>query len=129
MHHGPARGASAGPLGLAFRALAGLRLFQLLIDHQRLVHTFVTNMRGPALPFSFGGHRVLAITPVAVTPGNVGVSFDVLSYAGRLVVTVVADPAVLPDPGHLAQGVRVELAALTSPPSVFAPAVGGRPPA
>jgi hypothetical protein len=34
---------------------------------------------------------------VAVTPGNVGVTFDVLSYAGQLVVTVVADPDILPD--------------------------------
>ena len=33
--------------------------------------------------------------PVAVTPGNVGVCFDILSYAGDLVVTVVADPDVV----------------------------------
>jgi diacylglycerol O-acyltransferase len=47
-----ARASSAGPLGLAFRALSRLGLFQTFIEHQRLVHTFETNMRGPAEPLS-----------------------------------------------------------------------------
>jgi hypothetical protein len=51
-----ARASSAGPLGLAFRALSRPGLFQTFIEHQRLVHTFETNMRGPAEPLSFGGH-------------------------------------------------------------------------
>ncbi len=110
---GPGRGASAGPLGLAFRTLAALGVFQLFIDHQRLVHTFVSNVRGPSTPLSFAGHRVSSITPVAVTPGNVGVSVEALSYSGRLVVTVVADPALLPDPEAVAARVGAELAALS----------------
>jgi WS/DGAT C-terminal domain len=76
------RGESAGPLGMTFRGLARVRLFQALIDHQPLVNTFVTNVRGPTEPLHFSGHRVRSIIPVAVTPGNVGVTFDVLSYAG-----------------------------------------------
>jgi hypothetical protein len=32
-----------------------------------------------------------------VTPGNVAVTFDVLSYAGALGITVVTDPEVVPD--------------------------------
>ena len=47
---GASRGTSAGPMGLVFRALGALGLFQVFIDHQRLVHTFVTNVRGPKLP-------------------------------------------------------------------------------
>ena len=55
-----ARASSAGPLGLAFRALSRLGLFQTFIEHQRLVHTFETNMRGPTEPLCFGGHRVIS---------------------------------------------------------------------
>ena len=41
------------------------------------------------------------MVPVTVTAGNVTVSFGVLSYAGTLAVTVVADPGRLPDLGVL----------------------------
>jgi diacylglycerol O-acyltransferase / wax synthase len=92
-----ARASSAGPLGLAFRALSRLGLFQTFIQHQRLVHTFETNMRGPAEPLSFGGHRVSAVVPAAVNPGNIGVAFDALSYAGILSVTLVTDPDIVED--------------------------------
>jgi WS/DGAT/MGAT family acyltransferase len=107
---GPVRGASSGPLGLAFRALARLGVFQVFIDHQRLVHTFMTNVKGPAVPWHVAGHRVTAVIPMAITPGNVGVSFDILSYAGELVVTLVADPAVVPDQEALTASLASELA-------------------
>jgi hypothetical protein len=106
---GPERGASSGPLGLAFRGLARLGAFQVFIDHQRLVHTFVTNMKGPTVPWHFNGHPVSAVTPMAITPGNVGVSFDIVSYAGQLVVTLVADPVVVPDQDALTADLTHEL--------------------
>ena len=90
-----ARGASAGPLGIVFRTLGGLGVFQRFIDHQRLVHTFVTNVRGPDAAVHFAGHRIGKVIPVAITPGNIGVCFDILSYAGRLVMTVVTDPDIV----------------------------------
>jgi WS/DGAT/MGAT family acyltransferase len=95
------RASSAGPLGLAFRALSRLGMFRLFVEHQRLVHTFETNLRGPAESVFLGGHRVRTIVPAAVNPGNIGVSFDVLSYAGALGVTVVTDPAIVPEPNRL----------------------------
>ncbi|TQN48043.1 WS/DGAT/MGAT family acyltransferase [Humibacillus xanthopallidus] len=104
------RGTSSVPLGLGFRALARLGAFQPFIDHQRLVHTFVTNVRGPRVPWHVGGRPVTSVVPVAVTPGNVGVSFDVLSYAGRLTVSVVADPAAVPDQDVLTASLAAELA-------------------
>jgi diacylglycerol O-acyltransferase len=103
------RGTSAGPMGLMFRALGALGLFQVFIDHQRLVHTFVTNVRGPDERVLFAGHEISAVIPVAVTPGNVGVCFDVLSYAGRLVVTVVADADILPEQERLTSLLADEL--------------------
>jgi len=103
------RGESAGPLGLAFRGMARVGLFQAFIDHQRLVNTFVTNVRGPEVPIGVAGHRVRSIIPVAVTPGNVGVTFDVPSYAGELVISVVADPDVVTDPDSLTGRLEAEL--------------------
>ena len=91
------RGGSAAVLTPVFRTLAALGAFQAFVDHQHLVHTFVTNLRGPAERLSFAGAPVTAVVPVAVTPGNVTLSFDVLSYAGTLGITVVADPARVPE--------------------------------
>lgn len=107
-----ARASSAAPIGVAFRTLARLGVFQSFIDHQRLVHTFETNLRGPAEPLVLGGLRVSRIIPAAITPGNVGVSFDVLSYAGDLAVTVVADPVVLPEQDVLTAALARTLRAL-----------------
>ncbi|CAN7245943.1 WS/DGAT domain-containing protein [Terrabacter sp. LjRoot27] len=117
---GPVRGASSGPLGLAFRMLARVGAFQTFVDHQRLVHTFVTNVRGPTAPWHLAGRRVSGVVPMAITPGNVGVSFDVLSYAGRLVVTLVADPAVVPDQDDLTARLEVELCRLAARPAADA---------
>lgn len=98
---GGPRASSAGPLGLAFRGLGRIGVFRAFIQHQRLVNTFVTNVRGPAAGLSLGGHPVLEILPVAVTPGNVGVTFDILSYAGNVCITVVTDPELVPDADDL----------------------------
>ena len=95
------RASSAIPLGMLFRALSRLGLFRLFVDHQRLVHTFETNLRGPAEPVTLAGSTVRAIVPAAVNPGNVAVSFDVLSYAGVLGVTIVTDPEVVDNPARL----------------------------
>ena len=48
-----------------------------------------------------------------MTPGNTTVTFDVLSYAGRLCVSVVADPAAVPDRELLTARVGERLDELT----------------
>jgi WS/DGAT/MGAT family acyltransferase len=104
------RGHSGLLLGWLFRGLAGVRLGQFFVDHQRLVHTFETNLRGPAEPVSIAGRTVEDIVPIAVNPGNVTVSFDVLSYAGGVVIAVVADPEAVPDVDRLAGFLEGQLA-------------------
>jgi hypothetical protein len=104
------RGQSAAPMAAGFRLLAALRLFQPFVNHQRFVNTFVTNVRGPEEMVGFAGRRVLSVTPVAVVPGNVGVAFDVLSYADQLIVTIVADPDLVPDQRFLTEALTAELA-------------------
>lgn len=106
---GAPRGRSAGLLAAGFRLLAAIRLFQPFVNRQRFVNTFVSNLRGPQEMIEVFGHLVLSIIPVAVVPGNVGVAFEVLSYADQLVVTVVADPDLVPDQDLLTDFLRTEL--------------------
>jgi len=112
-----ARGESAAPMAAGFRLLAAFGLFQPFIDHQRFVNTFVTNMQGPEKMIDIAGRRVLEVIPVAVVPGNVGVAFDALSYADQLVVTMVADPALLPDQDRLTAELAAELKHLVATPA------------
>jgi hypothetical protein len=109
-------GASAALYGPVARALAGVGAFGWLIGHQRLVNTFVTNIRGPAEPLLFGGLRIAELVPVSSVSGNVGVGFAVLGYAGTLAVTVVADADRCPDVDRLAALVQGQLDELASPP-------------
>ncbi|MCV2393606.1 WS/DGAT domain-containing protein [Actinotalea sp. M2MS4P-6] len=108
-----ARGASAALLGPAFRLLAATGLFQWFVDRQRMVTTFLTNLRGPA-EVHLGGVRVRALVPIGILAGNVTVAFAALSYAGRLGVTVVSDPAVVPEGDRVAERVRAALTELST---------------
>lgn len=106
------RGSSAQVLSVVFRGLAAIRVGQYFVDHQRLVHTFETNLRGPDSELRIGGQRLTRIVPIAVNPGNVGVSFDVLSYAGTVVIAIVACPRTVPEIDEVARWLQAELAAL-----------------
>jgi diacylglycerol O-acyltransferase len=103
------RGASTSLLGPVFRLLAALGVYQHFIDHQRSIHTFVSNLRGPDIPVTLCGHPVGSIVPIAVASGNVTVSFTALSYAGRLVITIGADPDTCPDLSRLRREVERQL--------------------
>jgi diacylglycerol O-acyltransferase / wax synthase len=107
--NGSSRGSSAHLLAPAFRLIAAAGAFQWFIQHQRLVHSFETNVRGPDHQLQLAGSAIRRIVPIAVNPGNVTFSFDVLSYAGRLAVTVVSDPDHVPDHQVLADGLQEEL--------------------
>lgn len=108
------RGASAALVGPAFRLLAAIGAFRWFVDRQRLVNTFLTNLPGPVSRLSLAGAPILRIAPVTITAGNVGVAFAALSYAGRLTVTVIVDPDVVPELGAVASALADELAAITA---------------
>ena len=108
-------GASTALLGPLFRVLARLGLFGWFIDRQRQVHSFVTNLHGPDTQLSFLGAPIVAIHPLAVVTGNVTTSFAVLSYAGSLGITVIADAVACPDLAVLRHALQDELDALTGP--------------
>lgn len=112
------RGASASVLGPMIRLAAAVGVLPWIVDHQRVVTTFVTNLRGPRAPLTLLGARVGEIVPITTTTGNVPVVFGALSYAGTLAVTVVADPDVCPELDTLVAALRADLAAVLSAPGV-----------
>lgn len=105
-----ARGASAGLLGPLFRLLAAAGLLRWYFSHQRLVTTFVTDLRGPAGSLTLDGASLRAVLPVPETTGNIPVTFAALSYAGTLRLTVLSDPALMPDVTVLTAALSQELA-------------------
>ena len=85
-----------------------------MIDHQRLVHTFVTNLRGPERPLSLSGIPIAGLVPLGAISGNITVAFAVLSYAETLTITVIADPETCPDLKELGEDLKREMQALTT---------------
>lgn len=102
-------GASAALFVPAFLLLARTGLMRWYTNRQRLVHTFVTNLRGPQSRLTFAGAPVRSIIPIPATMGNVTVVFGAASYAGTLHITIVSDPDHLPDAPGLAAALRGEL--------------------
>jgi diacylglycerol O-acyltransferase len=103
------RGASAALLVPAFRVFGALHALRWGVNHQHLVHTFATNLRGPDSPVSFLGATVSDIVPLNVLAGNVAVAFAVMSYSGSVTLTLTVDPDVIPDLDVLVDGLRHEL--------------------
>jgi diacylglycerol O-acyltransferase / wax synthase len=107
--------AATGPppialLGWLFRPLAALGGFRWYMDHQHRFHTLVSHVRGPVEPVTFGGCRIISAIPAGVGPGgNIPVYFEVLSYAGTLTVSAIADHAQFPELDALADALRTEL--------------------
>jgi WS/DGAT/MGAT family acyltransferase len=107
------RAASAPLLAAITRALAWLGLLRWVVERQRLVTTFVTNLRGPDTQLHLLGAPITAIVPLNPIAGNVTVGFGVLSYAGTLAVTVVADDRSWPDVDVLVDALQRQLDVLT----------------
>jgi WS/DGAT/MGAT family acyltransferase len=103
------RGASTALLGPLFRLLATLAIYQHFVDHQRLVHTFVSNLKGPDAALTLLGYPVTSVIPLAVATGNVTVAFTALSYAGSLVIAISADPDTCSDLDRLQQKLQRQL--------------------
>jgi hypothetical protein len=108
-----ARSASAALLGPLFRTLARLGALRWFVERQRLITTLVTNLRGPDARLSLLATPITDVIPVSPITGNVTVAFAVLSYAGTLVVTVIADSRRCPDLPLLVGHLQSELDQLT----------------
>ncbi|HEX9063533.1 MAG TPA: wax ester/triacylglycerol synthase domain-containing protein [Streptosporangiaceae bacterium] len=99
-----------GMLGGLFRLLAAAGGYQAYMNHQHRLHTLVSHVRGPVEPVRFGGRLVTAAFPVVTgDSGNIPVFFEVLTYAGTLTVTMIADPEAMPETAELSSALRAAL--------------------
>jgi diacylglycerol O-acyltransferase / wax synthase len=103
-----------------FRFVAGQRAWYWHFPRQRSVNLVVTNVPGPPVPLYLAGARLLELFPVVPVMGNLTLVVAVLSYAGQLNLTAVADRDGCPDLEVFAQGVRSTLDDLAR--SVLVPA-------
>jgi diacylglycerol O-acyltransferase len=103
-----------------FRFVAGQRTWYRRFPRQRSVNLVVTNVPGPPVPLYLAGARLLELFPVMPVMGNLTLVVAVLSYAGQLNLTAVADRDGCPDVEMFAQGVRSALDDLAR--SVLVPA-------
>jgi diacylglycerol O-acyltransferase / wax synthase len=92
-----------------FRFVAGQRAWYRRFPRQRSVNLVVTNAPGPPVPLYLAGARLLELFPMMPTMGNLALVVAVLSYAGQLNLTAVADRDGCPDVEVFAQGVRSAL--------------------
>jgi WS/DGAT/MGAT family acyltransferase len=89
-----------------FRFVAVQRASYRLLAHQRSVNLSVTNVPGPPVPLYLAGARLLELFPVVPIIGNVTLDVGVLSYAGQLNLTAMADQATCPDVEVFTHGVQ-----------------------
>jgi hypothetical protein len=116
-HKAADRAAPDRPAGWIFRPLAVLGGHRRYMNHQRRLHALVSRVRGPAEPVTFGGSPVISAIPAGVDPGgNLPVHFEVLSCAGTLTVTAIADPDHFRELGALAAALRAEFDLMTHRP-------------
>jgi diacylglycerol O-acyltransferase / wax synthase len=89
-----------------FRFVAAQRLWYRHFPRQRSVNLVVSNAPGPPVPLYLAGARLLELFPMMPVMGNLTLVVAVLSYAGQLNLTAVADRDGCPDVEVFAQGVR-----------------------
>lgn len=68
----------------------------------------VTNVAGPAGTIALEGRRVRSILFWVPQRAQIGIGISILSFAGKVQVGVIADEALLPDPGHLVEAFEAE---------------------
>ncbi len=89
-----------------FRFAVAQRVFLRLFARQRLMNVTVTNVPGPPVPLYLAGAPLLELFPVVSLVANFTLVVAVLSYAGQLNITAVADRDGCPDVEVFALGVR-----------------------
>ena len=94
-----------------------------------LVNTVVSNVPGPQVPLYFAGARLVTFFGGAGVADGMGLLHGVSSYTGQLIISVVSDRELLPDPGHYADLLEASFAELAEATGATAqaPAPAKRP--
>lgn len=87
-------------------------LLKLMARHP--VNVTTADLRGPSVPSSLCGARLLEVFPVLPLIGNVSLGVGVLSYAEQFAITVVADRDAYPDVDVFVAGASEDLRTLTA---------------
>jgi WS/DGAT/MGAT family acyltransferase len=98
----------SGPLAVVVVQKAMTRM----VKRQRRVNVYVANVPGPPVPLYLAGaplRQVFAVVPIM---GNMGLGVGVLSYAGQLNLTTIADRDGFPDLDVFVTGMRRSLTEL-----------------
>jgi WS/DGAT/MGAT family acyltransferase len=103
-----------GILGVA----AVQRAVARTMTRQRRANIYVANVPGPPGRLYLAGAALGEVFPVVPLMGNIGLGVGVLSYAGQLNFTVVADRAGFPDLRVFLAGMQRSLVLLDVSPSV-----------
>ena len=74
-----------------FRFAVARRALARLTSRQWLLNLAVTHVPGPPVPLYLAGAQLLEVFPVVPLVGNETLNISVLSYAGQLNMTAVAD--------------------------------------
>jgi diacylglycerol O-acyltransferase len=89
-----------------FQFALAQRAFLRFFARQRLVNMSATNVPGPPMPLYFAGAPLLELFPVVSLAANMPLAVAVLSYAGQLNFTAVADRDACGDVEVFARGVQ-----------------------
>ncbi len=117
LHRDPAvLGLVASPL--VPRALP--RNVDRIMRRQRLIHAYITNLKGPPEPMRLLGATAHWVVPVVPVLANIPLGVCAVSYAGDLSIAVRTDPAVLRDHATLLAGIRSSLERLLATAPVAA---------
>ena len=106
--------AATNPFSFVMGTRRGQRAFLRAYPRQRLVNVYLANVPGPAVPMYLAGMPLLEVFPVVPLGGNITVGVGVLSYAGQLNLTVVADRDACPDIAVFTAGLRDGLDAMVT---------------
>jgi diacylglycerol O-acyltransferase len=88
----------------------------------------ITNVPGPRRPVYLAGRRVRGTIGWPPESGNLGLGVSVISYDGQLIIGLLADEHLIPDPGALLAGISAELRTLLDAHGPEVPNPHGRRP-
>jgi len=90
------------PGGLLALAARTASQFEMATRTTPIANTVVSNVPGPQKPLYFAGARLVWFFGGAGVADGMGLLHGVSSYVGNLILSLVADREMLPDPAHYA---------------------------
>jgi diacylglycerol O-acyltransferase len=90
------------PGGLLTLAARTVSQFEMATRTTPLVNTVVSNVPGSQVPLYLAGARLVTFFGGAGVADGMGLLHGVSSYVGQLILSVVSDRGMMPDPGHYA---------------------------